>query len=207
MSISIFRTIMFSLVLVFSLSGCGGLFQLIKVEEKGGVKNYRLQSQKLGVQSIRNIDSFFMRVESVGDKVMVSLSHDLNFTQGTGTPNDIYCPLCPPSSVFDPKEFTASDWDRERWWFGLNDFKIDGINTISSNPVKYEKNIIFDSWSETITNTYKKDEFINFAKKSDKMYVNISSIKRNFSSNKIEFANIKKFANCLEDEKQCIESK
>ena len=59
----------------------------------------------------------------------------------------------------------------------------------------------------TITNTYKKDEFINFAKKSDKMYVNISSIKRNFSSNKIEFANIKKFANCLEDEKQCIESK
>ena len=60
MSISIFRTIMFSLVLVFSLSGCGGLFQLIKVEEKGGVKNYRLQSQKLGVQSIRNIDSFFI---------------------------------------------------------------------------------------------------------------------------------------------------
>lgn len=206
MSITI-KTIILGLVLGLSLSGCGGLFQLIQVEEKDGMKNYKLQTQKLDVQPTKSVDSFNMRIESSGDKVIVSLSHDLRFTQGTGTPNNIYCPLCPPSSVFDPKEFTASDWNRELWWYGLNDFKIDGINSVSTVPVKYEKNMIFDSWSETVKNTYKKDEFINFVKKSDKMYVNISSIKRNFSSNKIEFANIKKFANCLEDEKQCIESK
>ena len=206
MSITI-KTIILGLVLGLSLSGCGGLFQLIQVEEKDGMKNYKLQTQKLDVQPTKSVDSFNMRIESSGDKVIVSLSHDLRFTQGTGTPNNIYCPLCPPSSVFDPKEFTASDWNRELWWYGLNDFKIDGINSVSTVPVKYEKNMIFDSWSETVKNTYKKDEFINFVKKSDKMYVNISSIKRDFSSNKIEFANIKKFVNCLENEKQCVENK
>ena len=207
------------LVVAISFTGCFSTSsQLIKVEKlDNGSKAYSMWKSSVDIKDPKyrgiDIDDYQVGVYSEGDTVSLYFAHYISFTIGTGTPSTMYCQLCPKKVRGvdvrnDPKDFNKRRWNYERFWKGLEKVDVVGLGAKSYGNVIYSQGMVFDIWTEKIRVDFDKKDFINFVKKNQYMSLNIKTKKGNYNNIKVtNYDRIKKFVDCLENEKNCVKGK
>ena len=189
-------------------TGCiSGKQQTIEIEAlKDGSKVYTMKKAKPNIRTKRyrgyKIEDYKLGLIAKDDTITLELAHDLSFTQGTGTPIH-YHPFNPPGDVNNPENFSKRRWAQERFWVGFKKLDVEGLKPIKYNKPVYSKNALFDWFTETISTTYNKQDFINFVKTHPQMELKIITQNDKIETNVIGMEYIKKFVACLENENMC----
>ncbi len=188
-----------ALSMLVGFSGCLNS-QLIKIKkEDDGSTSYNMSNEvplpiKRADYRGYNIHDYDLHLESINNKVTVFITHDVMFTQGSGTP-------------LQGNSSDSTKWISEKFYENYNSFEITGIESIKKGNASKWKSSIIDKWNEKIWNDYNKKEFINLINQAKSLTITINSARGEYIVKIVDMSNLNKFAKCLEDKNMCIDKK